>query len=179
MKIYTKTGDDGTTSLFDGTRVSKDDLRVDVYGEVDELNAFLGVARASTNDNELQGLLLTIQRDLFALGAQLANPVHKKQKAKADFDESKIIALEQAIDAATTEIGPITSFILPGGSISSTQLEYARTVCRRTERKLTHLSKIQRLNPQYLIYLNRLSDLLFMLARVANKRLGFPETPWK
>lgn len=179
MKIYTKTGDDGTTALFDGTRVAKDHQRVDTYGDVDELNASLGVAIASLNDEEIKKLLLQIQRDLFALGAKLANPQHKKQKAKADFGENKITALEKAIDQCESEIDPIKNFILHGGSITTAYLDLARTVCRRAERKLVSLNQNETIDPLILIYLNRLSDLLFMLGRVVNKRLGVKDIPWE
>ncbi len=178
MKIYTKTGDDGTTSLFDGTRVSKDNARVDTYGEVDELNATIGVCIAVLNDSELKGHLLDIQRDLFALGAQLANPKNKKQKSKADFNEDKIKKLENLIDKGEAELEPITNFILHGGSLPAATLDLARTICRRAERKLITLSKHESFEPNLLIYLNRLSDLLFMLARVANKRLKVCDIIW-
>ncbi len=178
MKIYTKTGDDGTTSLFDGTRVKKDHQRVDTYGDVDELNASLGVAITLLNDPEIKNLLLQIQRDLFAMGAQLANPQHKKQKNKADFGENKITALEKAIDRCDSEIDPIKNFILHGGSLPASHLDLARTVCRRAERKLVSLNQKETVDSQILIYLNRLSDLLFMLARMVNKRMGVKDIPW-
>ncbi len=179
MKIYTKTGDDGTTSLFDGTRVKKDDERVACYGDVDELNAFLGVVASSGLKDDHKNLLQTIQRDLFALAANLANPAHKKQKAKADFHDDKIKFLENAIDTAESEIDPIKFFMIPGGDLKSAYLDYARTVCRRAERHIVTLSQTEPVDMALLIYLNRLSDLLFMLARVANKRAGIADIPWK
>lgn len=179
MKIYTKTGDDGTTSLFDGTRVNKDHHRVDTYGDVDELNASLGVAIASLNDEEIKKILLRIQRNLFAMGAQLANPQHKKQKTKADFGGDKITALEKAIDQCEAEIDPIKNFILHGGSIAASHLDLARTICRRAERQLVSLSQNESVDSNLVMYLNRLSDLLFMLARVVNKRMGVKDIPWE
>ena len=179
MSIYTKTGDKGTTALFDGTRVSKDDPRVDTYGNIDELNAMLGLAMAGTGDSEFKRLITQIQRDLFALGAQLANPSHKKQKAKADFPEDKITSLEKAIDKCDAEFGPIKTFMLPGGSPTAARFDFARTICRRAERQVVTLSKTEEIRPEILIYLNRLSDLLFMLARVANKREGIKDIPWE
>lgn len=178
MKIYTKTGDDGTTSLFDGTRVPKDDPRVDAYGDVDELNSVLGVLAASVLEEDIHGLILQIQRDLFALGAQMANPSHKKQKEKADFGTERVERLERAIDAHAEEFGPIRTFMLPGGGLSSAQAEVARSVCRRAERKLIALAKQKDVAEVLIVYLNRLSDLLFMVARVLNKRAGTPDIPW-
>lgn len=179
MKIYTKTGDNGTTSLFDGTRVDKDHLRVEAYGDIDELNAMLGVVMAPLKKGEeMRSRLLNIQRDLFALGAQLANPRHKKQKSKSDFGKEKIEEIEKAIDALEEECGPITTFILPGGSFASAFLELARTVCRRAERRMICLNRREALDPVLLIYINRLSDLLFMMARGVNKKLGVLDILW-
>lgn len=178
VKIYTKTGDKGTTSLFDGTRVSKDDPRIDTCGDIDELNAMLGLVVSGTGSAEFKKLIIRIQRDLFALGAQLANPLHKKQKAKADFPAEKITFLEQTIDKCEEEIGPIKTFVLPGGSATAARFEFARTICRRAERRVVTLSKTEEIKPEILIYLNRLSDLFFMLARVANKRENTKDIPW-
>ncbi len=179
MKIYTKTGDDGTTSLFDGTRVRKDNARVDTYGDVDELNANLGVCIAAITDAPLKNLLLTIQRDLFAMGAVLANPNQKKQKTKSNFTEEKISFLEKAIDQCEKEIDPIKSFILHGGSPVAAYLDLARTVCRRAERKVITLSATEKIDSLIVIYLNRLSDLLFMMARAVNKKVGAKDIPWE
>lgn len=180
MKIYTKTGDDGTTSLFDGTRVPKNDLRIDAYGDVDELNSCLGVLRAKTGSfQDVQGLITTIQADLFALGAKLANPTQRKQKQKANFSADKITYLEQAIDKCESEIDPITEFMLPGGSEASAFCDLARTVCRRAERKMITLNHQESVDPSLLIYMNRLSDLLFMMARTLNKRSGVKDLAWK
>jgi len=179
MKIYTKTGDDGTTSLFDGTRVPKNDLRVSAYGAVDELNAMLGIALSDKMDADLRDLLRAIQRALFALGAQLANPAKKKQKEKADFPGKKVEVLEQAIDRLEGELEPLKTFILPGGSPFSARLHYARTVCRRAEREVVTLSKKETVAPILIVYLNRLSDLLFVIARAANRRANVPDIPWE
>lgn len=179
MKIYTKTGDDGTTSLFDGTRVSKNDLRVSAYGAVDELNAMIGIALTDKMEADLRDLLRAIQRALFALGAQLANPAKKKQKEKADFPEKKVQVLEQAIDRLEGELEPLKTFILPGGSPLSARLHYTRTVCRRAEREVVTLSKKETVAPILIVYLNRLSDLLFVMARAANRRAGISDIPWE
>ncbi|OGQ08809.1 MAG: ATP:cob(I)alamin adenosyltransferase [Deltaproteobacteria bacterium RIFCSPLOWO2_12_FULL_40_28] len=178
-KIYTKTGDDGTTALFDGTRVLKDNLRVDAYGDVDELNAFMGLVSTSVSDVDLKKVFFTVQNDLFALGAKLANPMDKKQKEKANFGEENFLFLEKIIDQYEKELNPLTSFILPGGSLPGAYCHLARTICRRAERKVVMLGKQEKINADLIIYLNRLSDLLFVLARVINKRLGAPDIPWK
>lgn len=178
MKIYTKTGDDGTTALFGGKRVPKDDLRVSAYGEVDELNAALGLVLKSIKDNDNTALLMQIQKDLFAMGACLANPGHKKQKPKAAFSAEKILLLEKAIDACAEELPPVTEFVLPGGSRTASVLDLARTICRRAERSVVSLSRKEEVDPNILVYLNRLSDLLFMLARAENKKAGLPDICW-
>lgn len=178
MKIYTKTGDDGTTSLFDGTRVSKGHARIQAYGDVDELNSLLGLALAGAGPQELKSQLLQIQKDLFALGAQLANPTHKKQKAKSDFSEEKILGLEKSIDAFESNLEPMKNFILPGGDLMSSWLHLARTVCRRAERHLVLVQKAEALEPLFVKYLNRLSDYLFVAARWANWKAGVKDIPW-
>lgn len=179
MKIYTKTGDDGTTSLFDGTRVSKDHLRVDAYGDVDELNAVLGVVQSQLSDPQIGAILTQIQNDLFALGAQLANPAQKKQKDKAKFGEDKVTVLERAIDTFEAELTPLTNFILPGGTGAASHLHLARTVCRRAERKVIHLSHTESVDGVIIHYLNRLSDFLFVVGRLINKRAGKPDVLWQ
>ena len=181
MKIYTKTGDAGTTGLFGGGRVEKDDPRVEAYGDVDELNAVLGVARAVDPMPRVDEVLLPIQRDLFAIGALLATPDRAKMAqhlVKARIDDARIAELEQAIDAGEAELEPLTAFILPGGTPKAAALHVARTVCRRAERRVVHLQHDVELPPLAVIYLNRLSDLLFTLARVANRRAGSAEVPW-
>lgn len=178
MKIYTKTGDLGETSLFDGTRVLKNNERVSCYGDVDELNSVLGVALSFINHETVRSFLLEIQRDLFALGAGLANPKHKKQKEKADFNETKVAALEKAIDEIEKQIDPIKNFILPGGSQASSFLDLARTVCRRAERKVVELKTREEVDSLFVVYLNRLSDYLFMLSRFVNKKEGYKDIIW-
>lgn len=178
MKIYTKTGDDGTTALFDGTRVKKSDLRVDLYGEIDELNGVIGLANSFIINAAFKKTLQQIQKDLFALGAKLANPEEKKQKDKADFDESKITWLENQIDEMEKTLNPMKSFILPGGSTAASSLHLARSVCRRAERKLVSYASNQEMNDLYIKYLNRLSDHLFVAARYANFLEGKEDIPW-
>ena len=178
MKIYTRTGDAGDTSLFDGTRVRKSDRRVDAYGEVDELNAWLGLARAWRLDPELDEALVHIQRDLFALGAELADPADKiaARVTKATLGDDDVVRLERLIDRLETELPPLRRFILAGGGPAGAALHVARTVCRRAERRIVSLEP--RVDQVLLRYVNRLSDLLFVLARVVNHRGGAPETEW-
>lgn len=178
MTIYTKTGDAGDTSLFDGTRVRKDDARVDAYGEVDELHAWLGLARASVLDAPVDEALLQIQRDLFALGAQLADPADKlaARVTKAIIADADVDRLEQLIDRFETEVPPLRRFVLAGGTPAGAVLHVARTVCRRAERRMVALNPP--VDPVLLRYVNRLSDLLFVLARVVNHRGGVPEIEW-
>jgi cob(I)alamin adenosyltransferase len=178
LKIYTKTGDSGETSLFDNTRVSKADARVDAYGEVDELNACLGAARAAGLDAELSAVLELIQQELFAIGARLADPSQRiaARVTKADILDAQIARLETTIDRLEAELPPLRRFILPGGSAAGSLLHLARTVCRRAERRVIALPAP--VDPIVVIYLNRLSDLLFVMARAANHRSGVPETEW-
>jgi cob(I)alamin adenosyltransferase len=181
MRIYTRTGDDGDTGLFGGGRVTKDDPRVEAYGDVDELNAVIGFARAVERMPRIDDVLLPIQRDLFSLGAILATPDLDKmheQLEKARIDDERIAELERAIDAGESELEPLRAFILPGGTPKSAALHVARTVCRRAERRVVHLQQTISLPPLVTIYLNRLSDLLFVLARVANRRAGAAELTW-
>jgi cob(I)alamin adenosyltransferase len=179
VKIYTKTGDAGETSLFDGTRVSKTDARVTAYGEVDEVQAFLGLAAAAGLDRELRDMTIALQRDLFALGARLADPAHRiaERVSKVVIDEQSIVRLEGWIDRLEIELPPLRHFILAGGAPSGAALHVARTVCRRAERATLALGT-DAVEPVIRIYLNRLSDLLFVMARAANHRAGAPETEW-
>ena len=179
MKIYTKTGDSGDTGLFDGTRVSKADPRVEAYGGVDELNAWLGLIRAAGPDQEMDELLGGIQRDLFALGAMLVDPAHKiaARVGKATIAADHIARLEKAIDDFETQLPPLRRFILAGGSQPGAMLHLARTVCRRAERHMVALGA-DRVDPIAVTYINRLSDLLFVMARLVNHRAGVPETEW-
>jgi len=181
MKIYTKTGDTGQTGLFGGGRVAKNHVRVDAYGEVDELNATIGLARSLEPMPRIDELLVPIQRDLFAIGALLATPNLEKMKShleKARVDEARIAQLEQAIDDADEELEPLRAFILPGGSPKAAALHVARTVCRRAERRVVELTETEEIPALAVIYLNRLSDLLFTLARLASKRSGVGEVTW-
>ena len=181
MKIYTKTGDAGETGLFGGGRVPKDDIRVEAYGDVDELNAVIGMARCIELMPRIDDILLPIQRDLFAIGAILATPDRDKMALhleKARIDDGRIGELERAIDDGEVELEPLRAFILPGGSPKAAALHVARTVCRRAERHVVKLQREVPLPPLAVIYLNRLSDLLFTLARVANRRVGAGEVIW-
>ena len=185
MKIYTKTGDRGDTGLFGGTRVSKADPRVAAYGDVDELNASLGLARAmlvAADDQELAGMLERIQRDLFALGARLADPGHKiaDRVMKAAVTAADITRLEEWIDALESVLPPLRRFILAGGSQAGAALHLGRTICRRAERAMVGLLAGDKdaFESDLLIYINRLSDLLFVMARRANLRAGTPEIEW-
>jgi cob(I)alamin adenosyltransferase len=179
VKIYTRTGDGGQTGLFDGTRVPKSDPRVSAYGDVDELNAWLGLIAAGTVDEEMRGMLEQMQRDLFALGARLADPSHRiaGRVTKAAVTAEDIARLEGWIDALEGELPPLRSFILAGGSAAGAALHVARTVCRRAERAMVALGE-DAFEPELLIYVNRLSDLLFVMARAANRRAGVAEVEW-
>ena len=179
MKIYTKTVDAGETSLFDNTRVSKADPRVDAYGEVDELNACLGAARAAGLDPDVAGVVTGIQQELFALGARLADPSSKiaARVVKATVTEADVERLEREIDRLETGTPPLRRFILPGGTSAGALLHLARTVCRRAERRVVALGPATA-DPVVVVYLNRLSDLLFVMARAVNHRAGMPETEW-
>ncbi|MCH7875966.1 MAG: cob(I)yrinic acid a,c-diamide adenosyltransferase [Gemmatimonadetes bacterium] len=181
MPIYTKTGDAGDTSLFGGGRVSKHDLRVGAYGDVDELNAAIGTALVCEPADLAADLLESIQSDLFAIGGQLASPEPRKvEKAlkKALVDDERVRALEETIDQADAELPPLTAFVLPGGAPKAAAFHMARTVCRRAERSVVALNATASVPSIILIYLNRLSDLLFTLARLANHKAGIPDRTW-
>lgn len=181
MKIYTRTGDGGDTSLFGGGRVPKHDARVGAYGDVDELNSAVGAALAvEPRAFELE-LLTAVQRDLFAIGGQLASPDPTrvaKALAKARIDEARVAELEAAIDRADRDLPALSAFVLPGGTPKAASFHVARTVCRRAERSVAALYARQPGPPVVLAYLNRLSDLLFTLARLANHRAGTPDHTW-
>ncbi|HET6439434.1 MAG TPA: cob(I)yrinic acid a,c-diamide adenosyltransferase [Anaeromyxobacter sp.] len=180
MKIYTKTGDGGETGLFGGMRVRKSDLRVTAYGEVDELNAALGVVRAAVEDPEIEGQLSRIQEELFCVGAELATPAEARARsAVPPVVSGWTERLEEAIDAWQAELPPLTRFILPGGTRTAAALHLARCVCRRAERRVVALSCEVAVSPVLLAYLNRLSDFLFVAARVANRRAGRGEVEWR
>ncbi len=171
-RVYTKSGDAGKTSLVDGSRVSKDDPRVAAYGDVDELNSLLGIARVGLDDQQLDGALGRIQNELFIVGADLASPVEIQVPR---ITEEHISEMEQFIDLLLEELEPLREFILPGGTRLGATLHLARTVARRAERTVVTLSAQSEINQRAIIYLNRLSDLLFVMARVANKRYGVME----
>jgi cob(I)alamin adenosyltransferase len=179
VKIYTRTGDGGETALLGGTRVSKAAPRVAAYGDVDELNAWLGLVRASASDAELNEMLERLQRDLFAIGSRLADPTGSvaDRVAKTAVTADVITRLEQWIDRLEAEVPALRSFILAGGVPAGAALHVARTVCRRAERSVVALGP-QHVEPEVIVYLNRLSDLLFVMARTANHRHGAPETEW-
>lgn len=180
MKIYTKTGDNGETGLWGGARVKKDATRVQAYGTVDECNAVIGVARAALDRTpglrELDTLLAQIQSQLFVVGADLATPESAANIPRVGEDE--VAFLEYTIDMIEAELLPLRQFILPGGTPAAAQLHLARTVCRRAERWLVRLLHEEQASPQIGIYLNRLSDCLFVLARAANARAGVADVPW-
>jgi cob(I)alamin adenosyltransferase len=180
MKIYTKFGDQGQTVLFDGARVRKDHLRIETYGTVDELNSVLGLAIAECADAPLREALVGLQHRLFDLGADLATPRGSKNEQKLRRMGAQDVAeLERAIDAATAELPALKRFVLPGGTVTAARLHVARTVCRRAERHLVALMGQEDVGGEALIYLNRLSDLLFTLARLANQREGRGDVEWE
>lgn len=179
MKIYTKTGDDGTTGLYGGERVLKDSLRVDCYGTVDELNSLLGLAETEIKDVALQKIIHEIQNELFTLGGELATPKKKVGMNIVQIRENDINFLEHKIDEYEEKLEPLKQFILPGGSKGASLLHYSRSVCRRAERLVTSLSQKEEMSNLVLIYLNRLSDLLFVLARFENNVNQIPDIPWQ
>jgi cob(I)alamin adenosyltransferase len=181
MKIYTKTGDTGDTGLFGGGRVPKSHPRVAAYGDVDELNSAVGVVRATAPVELFDLELEAIQRDLFAIGGHLATPDPAKVRAalaKAELGDARIADLERLIDGADQELPPLTAFVLPAGTPKAAALHLARTVCRRAERTVVALAREDDVPALFLVYLNRLSDLLFTLSRVANHRAGHGEVTW-
>jgi len=180
MKIYTKTGDDGSTGLFNGVRVSKADLRVEAYGTVDELNSIIGLAVAFDMPERLKPIFTDISHTLFNLGSDLATPLNPKPKFEVPrITGEKIQVLENAIDEYDLELEPLRNFILPGGSRCSAFLHQARTVCRRAERRCVELSMTEDLGLFVVKYLNRLSDFLFAASRMANHLAGVQDVKWK
>jgi cob(I)alamin adenosyltransferase len=180
VKIYTKTGDQGETSLFAGGRVSKDVARVEAYGTVDELNACLGMVCAQLANGDVLECLRRVQTELFDLGADLATPLSAQTRKEIPrAREEQTLRLEEWIDRYSEELEPLTQFILPSGSLPGSTLHFARTVCRRAERLVVTLSREEEINAEIIRYLNRLSDLLFVLARVVNHRARMPETTWQ
>ena len=182
MKIYTKTGDKGDTGLIDGSRISKSDLRIIAYGVVDEANSHIGLIISNIEKNsifdDVKKILLNVQQDLFVLGAELANPNTLKDENILVKTEM-ISTIEKYIDKFESELAPLSNFILPGGSIESSLLHICRTVVRRAEISAVALAKEQKINQEILTYLNRISDLFFVLARVTNKRQKQNDIPWK
>ena len=181
MSIYTRTGDAGETGLFGGGRVPKDHARVQAYGDVDELKSVIGLVRATQPVHFHDELLETIQRDLFALGGQLATPDPERVRealAKAELSAARVTLFERTIDEADAELPPLRAFVLPAGSPKAAAFHLARTVCRRAERNVVTLSHHAEIPELFIIYLNRLSDLLFTLARLANHREGAGDVTW-
>jgi cob(I)alamin adenosyltransferase len=178
MKIYTRTGDDGTTGLLGAGRVPKHDPRVEAYGCVDELNAVLGVARAMDAGRLVDGHLAAFQESLFQVGAELATTEAKLLATLARVSDEDVAGLERLIDRLEADLPPLTRFILPGGTPLAAQLHLARTVCRRAERRVTSLAERDAVEPRLVRWLNRLADLLFVMARWVNAREGGAETPW-
>lgn len=172
-KIYTRTGDSGTTGLGDGSRVNKDSLRVDAMGDVDELNAVIGILLTEPLGTEVSEVLTRIQHDLFDLGGEVCIPGHAMVKPE------RITVLENTLDTWNEQLDPLKEFILPGGTRAAAYCHLARTVCRRAERQLTRLSRTEEVTPTSMQYLNRLSDLLFVLCRILNKQAGEPDVLWK
>ena len=177
--IVTRTGDDGTTGLAGGQRVSKDSPHVWAYGTVDELNSAIGVARSLNSDPDLDTRLRHIQNDLFNLGGELATPPDKLQEGVPRIEGRHVVDLEKLVEELTKKLGPLQEFILPGGSPVGAQLHVARTICRRAERFCVRLSKEEKVGEFVTPYLNRLSDALFTLARWSNKKAGAKETYWQ
>jgi cob(I)alamin adenosyltransferase len=178
-KIYTRRGDDGSTGLFGGPRVRKDDLRVSAYGDVDELNSALGVAREWVRSEELRAMIDRFQNELFNLGAELATPsVSDAPKMIPTIVAADVERMEKEIDALTATLPEQKHFILPGGSKGAAHLHLARTICRRAERLVVELSRSEKVSPEVLAYLNRLSDLLFTMARAEVLRAGGKEIAW-
>jgi len=179
--LYTRSGDAGTTALFGGGRVPKDSLRVEAYGCVDELNSVLGVALTEIKQADLREIIIATQNELFNIGSELASETGKASGAGHMFtdEETKVAHLEGLIDEFDAKVDPLRTFILPGGSSGAAMLHLCRTVCRRAERAVVRLAREEAVNPAVVTYLNRLSDLVFVLARYANKADGAEETPWQ
>jgi cob(I)alamin adenosyltransferase len=177
VKIYTKTGDDGTTGLIGNKRVKKSNPRIATYGMVDELNAALGIILSSKLGKDIRDLLTKIQNDLFVVGADLANPNLDNKSNR--ITSEMVLYLEKEIDRLEEKLSPITFFILPGGNLIASQVHLARAICRRAEINVVNLSEIDKVNNECLVYMNRLSDLLFVVARTINKRKKISDVAWK
>jgi cob(I)alamin adenosyltransferase len=180
MRLYTKTGDDGTTQLFGAERTAKDDVRIEACGALDELNAALGWARAQDPPAHFHELLGAIQADLLRMGAELALATERPAPLGVErIGEADVTRLEEAIDGSEAEVPPLRSFILPGGTPAAAALHQARAICRRAERRVVAARAKARVRPEVIAYLNRVSDLLFSLARQANARAGIGDEPWR
>ncbi len=180
MKIYTKFGDTGETALYGGTRTPKDALQIEAIGTVDELNAYIGYAQTLIDDADLTDLLVRIQNQLFSLGADLATPTNHTKSAEMRISAEFTSEMEKAIDTLSDELPPLTNFILPGGGAAGAVLHVSRAVCRRSERCVVRLTReVKDVNPEIIRCLNRLSDLLFVMARVVNNRTKIPEPIWE
>lgn len=177
MKIYTKTGDDGNTGLQGNFRISKSHPRIISYGTIDEANAALGIVLSNSLDEDITNVLTEIQNDLFLVGADLSNPNLNDVKNRVSLDMTQ--RLEQHIDKFESELSPLTNFILPGGDTAAAQLHYVRTVVRRAETQVVQLSEKDEINSNCITYLNRLSDLFFVMGRLINKRMGREDILWK
>ena len=177
MKIYTKTGDDGNTGLQGNFRIAKSHPRIISYGTVDEANAALGLVLVNSLDEDIAKILTDIQNDLFLVGADLSNPNLNDVKNRVSLD--MVEKIEESIDKFESELPPLTNFILPGGDIAAAQLHYVRTVVRRAETQVVQLSENDEINSNCIKYLNRLSDLFFVLGRLINKRKNRNDIPWK
>jgi cob(I)alamin adenosyltransferase len=182
MKVYTRGGDGGLTSLFGGSRVRKNAARIEAYGAVDELNSVLGWVCAELTDDDLRGKIIRIQSELFDLGSELAAPQREKLETRGQafpqVGDGEVLQLEQWIDALEKELAPLRNFILPGGASAAAVLHVGRTVCRRAERRVVALAELETVAESSIRYLNRLSDLLFVMARAVNARLGIAEPTW-
>ena len=179
MKIYTKTGDMGDTSLFGGQRVPKDALRIEAYGTVDELNSLIGIVRAENSDPEVDRIMEQVQNELFELGADLATPRSAEKRQIKLIEPRDVNDLEKVIDTLEAHLRPLRSFILPGGSPVAARIQFARTVCRRAERVVVRLSRNEDIGESITTYLNRLSDLLFVLSRYVNQKSNIAEVKWR
>lgn len=179
MKIYTKFGDSGKTALYGGTRITKDALQIEAIGTVDELNAYIGYANTLIEETDILNLLVSIQNQLFSIGADLATPTTHTKSSEMRILPNFTVGMENAIDELSDELPPLKNFILPGGCTAGSVLHVARAVCRRCERCVVRLTNEYKVNPEIIVYLNRLSDLLFVIARVVNHRSKMSEPIWE
>lgn len=178
MKIYTKTGDKGQTSLIGGTRVAKHHIRIEAYGTVDELNSWMGVVRDSISGETTKQLIIDIQEKLFTIGSHLASDPEKSRMKLPEINDEHVAVMEAAMDAIEKTVPPMKNFVLPGGHLAVSHCHVARCVCRRAERCIIHLSETAEVNEVIIRYVNRLSDYLFMLSRKLTHELGAEEIPW-